>query len=110
MSLSLLVDLPPHLLMADGPAPAEQRILLTNITWAGYEAMVDHWAERRVRISYLEGLVELMSPGIRHEGPTNLLGRMVLILTEELDIPMQALRSTTLKRPDLLRAAEADES
>ena len=51
-----------------------------------------------------------MSPGSMHEGPKSLLGRMVEALTEELDIPLKALGSTTLRRRDVARGAEADES
>ena len=50
-----------------------------------------------------------MSPSYEHEAYGALLGRMIEILTEELNIPIKAGKSTTFRRLDLDRGLEPDE-
>ena len=60
-------------------------------------------------MAYLDGTVELMSPHMLHERFGSLLGMMVEALTEELDIPRNALGSTTFFKQSVDRGAEPDE-
>ena len=92
-------------------APAsigEHRFAIRDVTWGQYEAILAALGDHPQRIAYCEGTIELRSPGPWHESYGYLLGRMVDILTEELDIPMKALGSTTLRRRDAGRGLEAD--
>ncbi len=88
----------------------ERRIVIRGVGWEGYETLLELIGDQPVRVTYARGDVELMSPLSRHERSKSRLGRMVEILTEELDIPMIAAASTTLKREDLDQGLEADES
>lgn len=44
----------------------------------------------------------------RHETSTQLLERMVLVLTEELDLPAKGFQSTIFNRDNLAQGAEPD--
>ena len=55
-------------------------------------------------------MIELMSPGRTHEEFGGLLGRMVEMLTEELDIPLKGIGQTTLRRQAAAKGLEADRS
>ena len=87
----------------------ESRFLIHNIDWAGYELLLQAFGDSGPRMSYLDGMVELMSPGPIHEQHTYVLGRMVTDLIVELKIPSNGLKSTTFKREDLKRGLEPDE-
>ena len=50
------------------PEPADQRIVLGGVTWEQYQAMRAAFDERPgVRMTYLRGVLEIMSPARRHE-------------------------------------------
>jgi Uma2 family endonuclease len=61
-------------------------------------------------MTFNEGVLELMSPLRQHENIGRLIGRTVETYTEELEIEIHSVASTTFKRKDLQRAFEADES
>jgi len=92
------------------PAEGERRVVIRDVGWQGYQTLLKLVGDQPVRLTYNRGDVELMSPLSRHERNKSRLGRMVEILTEELDIPMIAMGATTLKREDLDKGLEADES
>ncbi len=99
---------------ASAPAPeskpieGDRRFLLNNIDWAGYEKLLELFGDHGPRMSYLDGMVELMSPGPIHEEFSYVLGRMVTILTIELNIPAKGQGSTTFRRRDRERGLEPD--
>jgi Uma2 family endonuclease len=94
--------------MPDLLAP-QQQITLTEISWEGYETVLNLLGDRPVRVTYNRGLLELMILSYAHERYKKLLARLVETLTEELNIPMEAGGSTTFKRQTLERGLEPDE-
>jgi Uma2 family endonuclease len=62
------------------------------------------------RLTYDRGTLEIMSPLFEHEVDIDLLGRFVVVLTEELGLPIQAGRSTTFRRRRMRRGLEPDHS
>lgn len=88
---------------------AEQKFLLTGITWEGYETLLKILGNRPIRVTYDHGTLELMSPSYNHERYKRLLGRFLDIVAEELDIPLIGSGSTTFRRQDLERGLEPDE-
>jgi Uma2 family endonuclease len=92
------------------PAEGERRILLRGVGWQGYQTLLNLGGDGPIRITYDRGDAELMSPLIKHERNRSILGRLVEIITEELDIPLMSAGATTLNREDLDRGLEADES
>lgn len=87
----------------------EQRIVLDGISWNTYETLLDEIQNGGVRLAYDHGRLEIMSPSLPHEKYKRLLGRMIEILAEELDLPINSGGSTTFRREELLRGIEPDE-
>lgn len=92
-------------------APAEQRIVLQNISWQTFKAMLSEMgSERGTRIAYCEGTVEIMSPLMPHENSNRLIEGFVVALCEELGLEIKRAGSLTLMRDDLERGGEPDSS
>ncbi len=94
--------------MSSVSIPAEQRVVLENIRWSTYEAILGDVDNRHGRITYDRGVLEIMSPSKLHEKITEVIGRLILTFTEELKIDVESVGSTTFKRRDLERGFEAD--
>jgi Uma2 family endonuclease len=60
-------------------------------------------------LTYDRGSLEIMSPLLEHEDDGRFLGRLAVVMTEELDLPITSGRSTTLRRQLRQRGVEADE-
>ena len=86
------------------------RVLLRNISWSTYEAILADLAERPIRLTYDRGDLEIMAPSKRHERHARLIDRMIGALTEELGVPLQSTGATTWRSALKGRGLEADES
>lgn len=74
-----------------------------------YEALDQLRAGRRSpRLTYLEGTLELMSPGRNHGRIAEMLDRLLSLWAVGADAPLYAYRSWTLKSEEKQRGAEAD--
>src|SRR5437588_9053863 len=88
-----------------------QRLVLYGVSWREYTRMLRAFAERPgFRLTYDRGTLEIMTPLFEHEVDADLLGRFVVVLTEELGFPLQAGRSTTFRRRRMRRGLEPDHS
>jgi Uma2 family endonuclease len=97
--------------MATASLPARNSMVLENIDWRTYSKLLRVFAERPgIRLTYDRGALEIMSALFEHEILADLLGRFVIVLTEELGLPIQAARSTTLRRRRKQRGLEPDNS
>lgn len=88
--------------------PPEQFIQLSGISWQTYETLLAELSQRRLRLTYNRGNLEIIAPSPEHEGFKKVLGRFVETLAEELEVRIEPLGSTTFKRPELI-GAEPDE-
>ena len=89
---------------------ADNRTLLTGIRWQTYEELLLDLAENpSKRLTYDQGLLEIMTPLPEHEASKRLLGRLVESTTEELGLEIYSLGSTTWRREDLQKGLEPDE-
>ena len=90
-------------------SPAEQRVVLHNISWNTYERLLaDHENNSAPRLTYDRGELEIMSPSPEHEKLNRRIAQLVLAVAEELDIEAEDLGSTTFRREDLERGFEPD--
>lgn len=86
-----------------------QRVVLQGVSWQTYKTLLEELGDNRgSRLSYSDGVLEVIVPSDRHKTNTKLLERMIESLTEELDIPIKGFRSTRLNREDLQSGAEPD--
>jgi len=84
-------------------------MILHNIDWQTYSRLLRIFAERpSVRLAYDRGDLEIMSPLPEHEWDADMLGRFVVVLTEELGLPILSGGSTTLRLRKKLRGIEPD--
>src|SRR5438132_8079316 len=87
-----------------------QYLRLSGIDWQTYSRLLRVFAERpAIRLTYDQGELEIMSPLLKHDDDARFLGRLVLVLTEELGLPAKAGGSTTLRRRLKQRGIEADD-
>jgi Uma2 family endonuclease len=78
--------------------------------WEDYERLLAMRGESSVpRITYLEGLIELMSPSQYHEIDKTRFARLLEAWAEEAGVDLEGYGSWTLKRKRAKRGAEADE-
>jgi Uma2 family endonuclease len=90
-------------------SPAGQHFVLEDMSWEFYEQLLKELGNRSIRVTYDRGVLELMSPYYRHEGYSRHLGQMVIIIAEELGVPIQMAGSTTFRRESAERGLEPDE-
>ena len=88
----------------------ERRFLLPGVGWEGYEALLDMIGDGHTRVTYDRGDAELMSPSNKHDEYAELIGRIIIAVTENLRVPCRALRSTTWRKFAVEGGLEADNS
>ena len=87
------------------------QVLLHGVSWEAYEQLLaDLDAEhRRLRVTYDEGELEIMSPADPHERWKGRIGRLLELMALELRIDIEPLGSTTLRRKIRRKGLEPDE-
>jgi Uma2 family endonuclease len=85
-----------------------QRLILGDVSWKEYVRLLRALENRHLRITYDRGVLEIMTLSFEHENEGYLLCRLVDVLTEELNLPVQGGGSTTFKRRKHQRGLEAD--
>lgn len=88
---------------------AQQHIVLDDVSWDLYEHMLREVAGRDIRLTYSEGMLEIMSPLPKHEKWSRRIGTLIGILCLELRIPIVALGSTTFRNAAKAKGLEPDE-
>jgi Uma2 family endonuclease len=87
-----------------------QRIQLQDVNWNEFEAILDELGDKRPsRIAYSSGILEIRMPLPKHEKAKVLVGDMVKILLEELDLDNECFGSSTFKRQDMSKGIEPDD-
>ncbi len=85
-------------------------MLLQNISWNEFEQILDELGDdRATRVVYYKGRLEIMAPLLGHENRKEIIGDLVKILLEELDIEFAPAGSTTFKRQNMDAGVEPDE-
>lgn len=88
----------------------ETRMVLENVPWDTYVSLAEQRRGSIPRMTYDDGVLEMMSPKREHENIGRLVGRMIETYSELKDIEIISVASVTVKRPELSKAFEADES
>ncbi len=101
--MSVLVK-PPDLLV-------ESRIVLPNVSWQHYETLLTMFGDRpHLRMTYLEGNLEIMTISPEHEMLKKMIARLLEIYALEQDIALFSCGSATFRREASARGLEPDES
>jgi Uma2 family endonuclease len=91
--------------------PPGHRIILHNISWQEFEEILTELGENRAsRLAYYQGNLEIKMPLPKHEVAKVIIGDLVKIILEELEIDCECFGSTTFKRQDMNSGIEPDDS
>jgi Uma2 family endonuclease len=83
--------------------------VLHDINWGTYTRLLRAFErQRRFRITYDRGTLEIMSPLWEHEKPAYILGTFIDVLVQELQLPYEPGRRVTLRRRRKSRGLEPD--
>ena len=87
-----------------------QRLQLRDVPWAEFEAILAELGENRAsRVSYSDGVLEIRMPSPKHEKAKVLIGDMVKILLDELELDGECFGSSTFKRQAMAKGIEPDD-
>ena len=91
------------------PEIAEQRVILSNISWQTFEQILKELGDNRgTRLAYNNGLLEIMTPLGPHENNNRFIESLIGVITDELNLNMKKFGSLTMKRSKKLKGAEPD--
>ncbi len=90
--------------------PVGHQLLIKGISWPVYKNILAELGENRSsRISYSQGMMEIMAPLPEHEVGKVLIGDLIKVLLEELDIEFWSLGSTTFDQEKMDAGVEPDD-
>lgn len=84
-------------------------VLVRGISWPQYAALCDT-RDRSPKLSYLDGVLELVTKSRRHALDKTLIARLLEVYALERDVALTGVGEETLQSSDETAAAEADET
>jgi Uma2 family endonuclease len=92
------------------PPDTDQRVMMHGVDWWQFETLLAVRGDRPgVRMTYLEGELELMSPSRSHENVKKYFARLLEAYAEEKGLVLEGYGSMTLRNPPGRRGIEPDE-
>jgi Uma2 family endonuclease len=80
-----------------------------GVTWDDYERILQEIGDGSTRVSFLDGVMEIMSPLPEHDTAKSAFGDLIAALSEELRIRRKSFGSTTFRREKKQAGTEPDE-
>lgn len=88
----------------------EQRLILSGVSWQQYETLRSNLDDfPGLRMTYLEGTLEIMTPAPEHEMSKKAIARLLERYADDMDINLHGLGSTTFRSEAKARGLEPDE-
>lgn len=78
----------------------DQILIVAGITWTDYEKF-DSIEYQGYRVSYLNGVITIVSPSSNHETIAEVINYLVVAYCRQYNLLYFPMRSTTLKKPPL---------
>jgi Uma2 family endonuclease len=92
------------------PSQGEQHFVVHDVDWASYLAIGEIFRDRpAIRLTYDRGTLEFMTTSPDHERHKLWLGRVIDMLAEELNLPLEGAGQMTFQRSDVERGFEPDQ-
>jgi len=108
MLLELIQDIERETLL---DLATEEKFLTNGVSWQQYEAIIIKLQDNSsIRVTYLDGVLEILSPSRRHEGTKKRIATLLEVYFEETDTEYFPLGSTTFRRQEKKGGTEPDES
>jgi Uma2 family endonuclease len=96
--------------LPDPAAAIDQRVALHGLDWSQYESMLVIRGERAgVRMTYLDGALELMTTAVEHEKIKKCLARLIEAYAEEHGLDLDGYGAWTLRSERGTCGVEPDE-
>lgn len=90
--------------------PSDQRLVLQSVSWQQYEILLATLGERpNLRISYLEGALEIMTTSPEHEALKKMIAMLLEAYFQEPRTRFHAAGSATFRKAAQRRGLEPDE-
>lgn len=90
--------------------PPGQRVFFHDVSWSEFESILEELGEHRAsRLTYDNGVLEIVTPLPEHEDDKEILGDLLKVLLEELDLEFRTLGSTTFKNQAMAKGVEPDQ-
>lgn len=101
----------PKLLKQPESFQEEQRLILNGVTWQQYENLMSMFMDQlpALRMTYLEGTLEIMTTSPEHERLKTIIGRLIETYALEKRIFLDGYGSATFRREAAARGLEPDE-
>ena len=88
----------------------ERRFVLHGVPWPVYVALRDALDDQSgLKMTYLKGTLELMSPSTLHEDAKTIIGRLLELWAMERDLDLRGFGGATFRREAKERGLEPDE-
>jgi Uma2 family endonuclease len=91
------------------PVEGEQRMLISDVSWDFYVAFCEEIGERPLRLTYSDGMLEIMITKAPHEFYRKMLAKLIETIVLERDLPVRSGGSMTFQRKDLEKGFEPDD-
>jgi Uma2 family endonuclease len=92
---------------ADDP---EEKFISSGVSWSNYEALLTKLQENsHYRVTYLDGILEIVSPSIRHENIKKCLAILLERYLYKKRIKFKPMGSSTIRKQLKQAGAEPDE-
>ena len=89
--------------------PADAVLAIEGVTWEEYEQLLDDLGEAPpLRVTYDQGRLEIVTTGPGHEANKEFVSALARILSEELNVELEARGSTTYKGKRYEKGTEPD--
>ena len=86
-----------------------QQFVFDGLSWEQYETLLDSLGEQRLRHTFVEGSLEVVTPSYDHESSKTFVGDIVAVLCRVLGVPRAGAGSTAMKKEAWKRGLEPDE-
>jgi Uma2 family endonuclease len=108
MLVELIQDLEQE---TQGNLEREERFISSQVNWKHYEALLKKLENSSYyRVTYLDGVLEIVSPSRLHEGAKKRIGTLLEVYFEETNTEYFPLGSTTFRKQEIRGSTEPDES
>ena len=89
--------------------PKADRVVIRNVSWETYESLLKDLEHQSLpRLTYDQGVLEIMSPYWEHGRGAAILGQIATIALEETETDFESADPVTFTREDLKRGFEPD--
>ncbi|MEO8845325.1 MAG: Uma2 family endonuclease [Kofleriaceae bacterium] len=90
--------------------PPERRFVMHGVPWLAYVTLRDALDDQaRLKMTYLEGALELISPSMLHEDAKTIIGRLIEVWAMEQDLDLRGFGGARFRREAKQRGLEPDE-